>query len=254
MKLITESLLRKEFINNSPHSYTVPKNGRLTPAALDFLKERKIDIVYAGSRKVSDNELEFSSPVSGGEWVTSQSYINFYTKEAMTIKPEHMTHLFENVLVHKNDLRIILRGKIDTLQSTIINTQIDLQEIRQKDLLDALDDLLDFTREILAAEVLNKQLAERNLLGLTLDQLREYSHYPEKYFKIKQMVLVSYKHGKTVASFNHLRSLSRECELVAVDAFLKDALQGQGSLITGLNRLSSCFHILMYKELQKQQR
>ncbi|MGL5721239.1 MAG: cobalamin adenosyltransferase [Brevinema sp.] len=252
MKLITEGFLRKEFLKDIPSSYYVPKNVRLTPAALDFLKARKITVTYE-EENPSDNELTFSKPAHGDEWVTADSYINYYTKEVLTKKPEHMTHLFENVLVRKNDPRIILRGKLDTLQSVIIETQLSLQEASRMDLVDFLEDLLLFTREILAAEVWNKPLPERTLIGLSFDQIREYSHYPEKYFQLKQMVLVNYRQGKIVSSFNHLRALSRECELVAVSAFLKDDVMEQGSLILGLNRLSSCFHILMYQQLKRQQ-
>ncbi|MGL4367819.1 MAG: cobalamin adenosyltransferase [Brevinemataceae bacterium] len=256
MGVITENYLRKLSVSNSITSPFVIKHGDiLTSAAKDFLNNRKIPIVYEknNSRYHFHEKLIFSKPVNKEDWETQTEFINFYTKEKLNSKPESMTHLFENVLVFKNDPRIVLRGRLDTLQALIIEAQIFIDQNKKNasNLLNSLDELLQFTREILGCEVLNKDFPNRTVLGLSSDQIREHSHNPEKYFQLKQMVLVNYKQGPIVSKLNYLRTYSRECELIAVDAFRKDNYIEHQSIIQALNRLSSCFHILMYKELSK---
>ncbi len=251
MGLITETKLRREFLlNGIPKVYNISSNQKLTPAAYDFLKERKVEITYH-SRVHSDKGLDFSKPINKEDWETSTQFKNFYSGEIMDSKPESMTHLFENVLVYKDDLRIILRGRLDALQSYIIDTQIYFQEKKRMDLIESLEDLLYFSREILKSEVLSIPFPEIKALGMTPEEIREKSHNPQKYFKLKQMVLVNYKQGAFVSKLNVLRSYSRECELVAVQAFRDGDIINQNTIIQALNRLSSCFHILMYQELSK---
>lgn len=250
MGLITEIQLRKEFLKNGiPTSYHISDCTKLTPAARDFLNDRKIKLVYDLS--VPTTELQFSKPINKENWETSKTYTNYYTSEAMDSKPESMTHLFENFLVYKDDPRIILRGRLDTLQSLIIDIQIYFQSLKREDLLPILDELLEYSRKILGHEVFNTVLPDQRLMGLTAEEIRNHSHNPEKYFGLKQMVLVNYKQGPIVTKLNYLRAYSRECELVAVQAFRQGNVISQNSLIQALNRLSSCFHILMYKELSK---
>ena len=45
-------------------------------------------------------------------------------------KPEHMTNLDAKRLVLKNHPRIILRGKIDTFQAKVLETQILAEELK----------------------------------------------------------------------------------------------------------------------------
>ncbi len=203
--------------------------------------------------KKSPDEMVFSKPINKDDWNTSDTYINFYTRETLTTKPEAMTHLFENVLIYKDDPRIVLRGKLDTLQSVILESQIYFSTLGRDDLIAPLEEMLDYSRKILGSEVLNREMEEQKLLGLSSSEIRDHSHNPQKYFELKQMVLVHHSQGAIVVKFNYLRALVRECELVAVSAFRDGDTITHNTLIQALNRLSSCFHILMYKELAKQQ-
>lgn len=252
MSLITELKLRKEFLKNGvPSVYSVLSSDILTPAAIDFLKAREIEIVYLNEKDSLDikEHFEYSPPINKAYWKTSDSYKNYYTGEIMTVKPESMTHLFNDVLVYKDDPRIILRGRLDTLQAHIIETQVRFHEKKRNDLISQLDELLSFTREILKSEVLNEPLEEKKVLGMDSEEIRDLSHNTKKYFNIKQMVLVNYKLGLVVSKLNFLRTYSRECELSAVIAYREGDKINQETIIKSLNRLSSCFHILMYKEL-----
>lgn len=245
MGVITENELRRELLHNGiPSVYHISCDDILTPAALDFLKERNIEIMYTQI----EEQINYSKPRNKDDWETSKEFKNFYTGKTMDSKLESMTHLFENVLVYKDDPRIILRGRLDSLQSYIIDIQIYFQDKNRMDLVDQLEDTLNFSREILKCEVLNQAFPDITILGMTIPEIRERSHNPQKYFGLKQMVLVNYKHGAIISKLNLLRTYSRECELVAVQAFRDGDTIKQNTLIQALNRLSSCFHILMYQE------
>ncbi len=249
MPLITEIKLREQFKNNELSDvYYISKDDKFTPSARDFLSSKRIQIIVEESVCApSLQEIQFSKPLNKEDWETPKEYKNFYTNELMNSKPEFMTHLFENVLVDKDDPRIILRGRLDTLQGHIIDIQILFCEKNRPDLVASLDDLLAYCRQIVRHEVINQDFPNMKVLGMSEEEIHEKSHNPEKYFNLKQMVLVDYKLGVEVAKLNILRAYARECELVAVKA-----LKGSNvSIIQALNRLSSCFHLLMYQEIAK---
>lgn len=252
MALITEIALRQHFAKvGSEKVYRLKQGDRLTPSAVDFLSVHHIELVHDGVPSQPDKDDRYGYPVSGGDWKTPSEYKILYDGRVVDKKPEGMTHLYENVLVYKDEPRIVLRGRLDTFQARIIEAQSSFQESHSY-LLPQLDELLSFTRHILGYEVLNKPLPDIQLFGMSMAELNDRSHDPQKYFGMKQMVLPSYKDGKAVAILNRLRAESREIELVAVSAFRKGDAIERNDIVLALNRLSSAFHILMYQELSKQ--
>ncbi|WDU82155.1 hypothetical protein [Caloramator sp. Dgby_cultured_2] len=90
-----------------------------------------------------------------------------------------MTHLYGNRLVLKDHPRIILRGKLDTLQAKILEVQVAASKNKMEKLVEDLDEILKFVRSILRAEVLEEKLEDMKLLGLDEEQLREMSQNPK---------------------------------------------------------------------------
>ena len=195
-------------------------------------------------------KINVSKPIIGDEWVTSTEYI-LPDGTKTNDKPESMTHLFNNKLVYKDDPRIILRGKLDSFQAELILYifQCRTQYQVSPDLLTQLRELLVYSRDILKHEVLNTALPAQTLLTWTYDEIRQRSHNPLAYYQLEQIVLIDDSFQTVVILLNILRAKIREIELVAVQAFKNDIQDRHQSLITGLNRMSSCFHILMYQEM-----
>ncbi|MGL5253705.1 MAG: hypothetical protein ACRC9L_01590 [Brevinema sp.] len=191
----------------------------------------------------------YGYPRDGGEWKTPDHFIILDSGCKIDKKPPGMTHLYENKLVYKDHPRIILRGYLDSFQTKIIESQLMLSD--NPSLVDQLDNLLSFTREILGSEVLNEDVQITQVLGLTFQEIKERSHYPQKYYGMKQMVLPSYKDGKSVVLLNRLRAESREIELIATQTFRNNDTFERLDIIEALNCLSSAFHILMYQELSR---
>ena len=85
------------------------------------------------------------------------------------------------------------------------------------------------------------------LCGYTPEQLREYSHYPEKHFG-QPHFLACYTDGPALLAVNKLRTVVRQTELAAYAAFRDaDGNVTRGDIILGLNRLSSLMWIFMIK-------
>ena len=166
-------------------------------------------------------------------------------------KPEHMTNLDSKRLVLKNHPRIILRGKIDTFQAKVLDVQIVAEELRKPNMVNMLQEVNDYARKILVAELLEEELDDDiTLLGLNEHELRYVSQHPSQYFGIGH-IAPSYKMGKLAVELNLLRAMSREVEIAAINAFVEtqsgmDKIHRK-DILRALNRLSSALYI-MYLE------
>ena len=182
----------------------------------------------------------------------AQNGINILEKEgaAKPKKPEHMTNLDAKRLVLKNHPRIVLRGKIDTFQAKVLETQILADEMGKTNMVNMLQEINDYARKILVAELMEKKLdSDITLLGLTEKELRYVSHHPTQYFGVGH-IAPSYTMGKLAVALNVLRAESREVEIAAINAFCEndrvEKIQRK-DLLQALNRLSSALYI-MYLE------
>lgn len=263
MALLTESEIRrrlnKEDLKTSKEIY-VSKKDIVTPSAKSLLNEKKIalryieemqDKVVSAENTVKDTakeEVETPKDTSNESNKKTKDYK--YTTifgAKLEEKPEHMTHLTGNLLVFKDHQRIVFRGKIDSLESKILETQILCQKNEMPKLVADLQEILDFVRNILRCEVIGERLEGFKLQGLDEAQLREHSHHPSKYFGINHF-LPDYTMGEVVIALNNLRSLTRETELAAYKAFKGEYGDVEREdLIRALNRLSSLFWIMMFK-------
>lgn len=181
-------------------------------------------------------------------------FVDYETGAYYMTKPEHMTHLFGNTLVNKNHPRILFRGKLDSLQALVVLDQVLIGENGGEKLVADLDNILGILREIMRCDVLDEELKNDTIIGLTHAELRERSHNPQKFFNIKQMVLPDRTMGKDYALLNQLRAAIRETEVAAAEAFRNGNQFTRGDIIEELNRLSSAIHIMMCMYLAGQYR
>lgn len=93
--------------------------------------------------------------------------------------------------------------------------------------------------------MLNEPVGEVSFGGMTPGQLREHSHYPQKYYDTPHF-MPDYTMPQTMLSLNHLRTVVRRTELAAYRAFrTEDGAVTRDDMILALNRLSSYLWILM---------
>ena len=152
-------------------------------------------------------------------------------------KPEHMTHLNRKEMVPKTHPRIAFRGKIDSLEAEIL---LSMKEPGAP--LEALREILAFTRTLIRADVLEEPVAEPLLCGMNAQALRERSHNPQKYYGTNH-ILPQDSDSTVLLRLNYLRTQVRETELLSYHAFPK-----RTDLHRALNRLSSLFWILCLEE------
>lgn len=248
MNVLTENIIRQQLKDKGLRAdkiYNVYKNEILTPSARSLLSENNIEINYIKSMKSNNIEKEADNNI-----VTDKKHDSKYeTIFGIRVdeKPEYMTHLYGNLLVFKDNKRIILRGKLDSLEAKILEVQVVCDKSKNSKLIDDLQEILEFVRTILKCEVLNEPMPQIILQGLTEDKLREMSHYPQKYFGLGHEA-PHYSMGEVVVYLNSLRTCIRETELCAYKAF-KDEYGKieRNDIIRSLNRLSSLLWIMIYK-------
>ena len=139
---------------------------------------------------------------------------------------------------------------MDSLETLFVLNQTILLEMGESQkLIDDLQDILVSLREMMRCDVMNEPFRRELIIGLNHAELREHSHNPMKFYKIKQMVLPDYTLGKAYALLNQLRAAVRETEVAAATAFHEGREYTREDIIEELNRMSSAMHIVMCKYL-----
>lgn len=250
MSVLTESEVRRQLKGKDFKEFTefrVLKGQIVTPSAKSFLMENNINLEYVDS--LEDVKQEVKKPedtVEKSAKKEKSKYITVFGAE-LNEKPEHMTHVYGNLLVFKDHKIIALRGKMDSLESKILETQIVAHKAGCEKMVTDLQQVLDFVRWILRCEVLKQEVGEFNLLGMTPAELRERSHYPKKYYGIGHEP-VEISMGEVAVALNSCRTTIRETELAAYSAFKGQYGEVERpDIIKALNRLSSLFWIMIYK-------
>ena len=199
------------------------KQDRLTPSARDWLNRERIEILPAEAAKPQRYRI-----LGGG-----------YTEE----KPEHMTHLNGDVLVPKTHPRIAFRGAVDTLEAELLLTMEAVPEDIRKDL----RQILELSRLLIRCEVLEQPLEQTTLCGLTQQEQRKRSHFPQEYYGVPHF-MPEFSDGSAILRLNRCRTAARNAELTAVRAFVDgEGNVTRGDLLTALNRMSSMLYLLMIR-------
>lgn len=203
--------------------FFLSKGDQLTSAARDYLTRERIEI-----RPGEQGKIEAYRLLNGGY---------------MAEKPEHMTHLHGDVLVEKDHPRIVFRGKLDTLESILILCQLGAKEISGP-----VGEVLSLARQILRSEVLDEPLRWDTLCGLTEEEQRVRSHFPQDYYG-QPHFMPEMSDGLTIGLLNRARCAAREAELAAVGAFRDgDGNVTRPDILKALNRMSSMLYLLMIRE------
>ena len=232
MALLTEEDVRRMSNGGARGPVAVRAGEVLTPAARDWLREKGVEVVYPQGSSGEPVERPRYRTVSGA---------------VLAEKPEHMTHLKGNILVDKDHPRIAFRGCIDSLEAEILLAQQACAGAGCPALAQELEEVLAFVRRFIRFDVLDEPVGEIALCGYGPDELREYSHYPDKHLG-QPHFMPHYTDSPAILAVNKVRTEVRRTELAAYAAF-RDADGGvkRPDIILGLNRLSSLMWIMMIK-------
>ncbi len=235
MKIITETELRDRYKNDRFEIFVMNEGEKLTPAAAQFLTDRRI--------KILKKQIDINHAI-----LPKEGWICLPSGRHVMEKPENYTHLRGKILVSKNHPVIKFRGQLDLLEAnfiTCINLAVSsgYQEMAYE-----LNIVFLYLQEIMRAEVRDKPLPFIDFKGWSDDEVREYSHHPEKYFGVKH-ALPDPKYGMLYGEANKLRAMIRQLEITAVEAFCgEDGDHCERlDIILALNRLSSLIYIIICK-------
>ena len=206
--------------------FYLAKGDQLTSGARDFLSRERIEILPA-------------------ELARAESY-RLLNGASLEEKPEHMTHLDAQRLVPKNHPRILFRGKMDTLEAELILCQLAAER-----LITPVGEILALARRLIRCDVLNEPVPEGKLCGLTEDEQRRRSHFPQDYYG-QPHFMPGVEDGEVIARLNRARCAAREAELAAVTAFCdREGNPTRPDILRSLNRMSSMLYLLMIQEKSK---
>ena len=218
--LFDEKAVRENLRNRDGKRVFYLRTGdNLTPSARDWLSRERVPILSAREAKPERWRLP------GG---------NFREE-----KGEGYTCLAGDLLVPKTHPRIRFRGAMDTLEAELLLAGPETKE------------LLELARKLIRCEVLEEPVGEFSLCGLSQEQQRQHSHFPQDHYGIPHF-MPDYADGERILTLNRCRTAARAAELAAAAAFT----DGEGNLtrediVKALNRMSSMIYLLMIQEKAK---
>ena len=208
--------------------FYLAKGDQLTSDARDFLLRERIAIVSPEQAKPEAYQLP------GGGFCTE--------------KPEHMTHLDAQLLVPKTHPRIAFRGAVDLLEAELLLCQQNAPALEYT----LLQEALDLARLLIRCDVMKEPVPEQKLDGMSAQQLRERSHFPQRYY-LQPHFMPDGKDSLLLLQINRARCAARQAELAAVRAFSdRDGVITRPDMVQAMNRLSSFLYIIMIRLKAKQ--
>lgn len=252
MDILTEADLRSGKVVSKNGIITVSEGTFITPLAKEYIRDNGIEVRFKNNKSSGGSFGKGVMSYSPIAKTGSNRYVDYETGKGYSEKPEHMTHLRDNLLVSKNHPRILLRGKFDSLEALIMQTQITALEDGYKNIAEDLDEIMGFVQILLACEVKDEPVPEIKIFGMNSQRLRYVSHHLTEEFGIQHSV-PHYTMGKVCVALNSLRTFVRETELCAVNAFSTDGTDvSRNDIVEALNRLSSCVYIIFCKKVAGQ--
>lgn len=220
--LYTEESVRANIRNrDGKRVFFLDDKDTLTPGARDYLHRERIEIRPTSEAAIGEYRL-----LGGG---------------VIHEKPEHMTHLYGDVLVPKTHPRIGFRGAMDTLEAELLWCQASIKPPFSH----RIGEILALARNLIRCEVLSEPMRQDKLCGLTEQQLRQRSHRPQDFFSQPHFMPTA-ADGTVILLLNRCRCAVRAAELAAAHAFTDaDGNCTRADILKALNRMSSMVYILM---------
>jgi ethanolamine utilization protein EutL len=170
------------------------------------------------------------------------------TGERFAEKPDHLTHLVDDAsLVQKTHPRIVARGKLDMLQSAVLDAQVAADADGARGLVGELGEILELARGLVGAEVTGREVSPPRLFGMGSDEIRDATHHTYELYGVPFMY-PDVRQGPVIAKLSLARGIAREAELAIIAAFppargAATAPPARADLAHALNRISSALYL-----------
>lgn len=250
MPILTEAQLRERVRQpQDGMKLRLPRGTIFSPSAADFIKQWHIEVSYEDNGTAIPAE---SSVAERPEWDKESVFpVNLKGELPRCItcgtplekKPEHMTQLNSEIFAPKSNDRILLRGKLDTLQALCLLVGAMCREQEALSTSNLLETLAAYCREMMSAEYNERPVQPLVFGGLDEAELRKATHNPQEALGIPHLTP-----GTTepllLLWLNYLRCQAREAELVSINCFGDTYGKDPYGLVQAMNRLSSAFYYL----------
>ena len=187
-----------------------PRGPSPTPSSTSAAR---LSAAIRASRPRAGAETELSrllATVAGGKFRA------LATGERFAEKPDHLTHLRDDAsLVPKTHPRIVARGKLDLLQSALLDAQVAADADGARALVGELGEILELARALVGAEVTDRAVSPPTLWGMTADQIRDATHHTRELYGVPFMY-PDVRQGPVVAKLSLARAIAREAEVAAL--------------------------------------
>ena len=274
MSVLTEAALRvllKDEDLDALDEYRVAADVIVTPSAKAYLIDHRIDLIVGDKRIIKTPGHENRSKTDkknikanrsaavrpdtsdgADETPSDNRYYSVYGG-SFDKKPEYMAALRGSELVFKDHKIIKLRGKVDAFEAAAMETQFWLKLKGFKKASDDLGSINEFVRILMRSEVLCEDVPPMELFGMDEAEIHERSHKPQKFYGFGHFMPITIDDGEVVLRLNILRTLVREVELCAYEAFRNSqGIPDREDIILGYNRLSSALYVMMLRTKAKE--
>jgi ethanolamine utilization cobalamin adenosyltransferase len=254
MPIITEAELRERV--RQPRigmKVCLPKGMMFSPSAADFVKQWHIEVTYEDVVEAHPNGDSKDPAAEQPEWEKPSVFpVNLKGELPHCVtcgtplkkKPEHMTQLNAVTFAPKNNDRIRLRGKMDTLQAVCLLIGANARSGGAHWLAELLDTLAAYIREIMSAEYNERPVAPISIGGLDDTQLRKTTHNPQEALGIPHLTPAS-DDSTLLLWLNYLRCLVRETEITVIETYGGEVYgKDPFGMVQAVNRLSSAVYYL----------
>ncbi|MBQ3437462.1 MAG: ethanolamine utilization protein [Fusobacterium sp.] len=248
--VLSEEILKVKYRKNPFSKFYIENGTVLTPSAKQIIADKGIELIFSDNKEAEKpNETEEIKKVEQ----KTETIKYFGTKgEYYSEKPDYMTQTDGNILILKNNKKIIFRGKIETFLAELLLFLKELELLSaNKKLQEDMLDIVKFVNNILLSENLNKELEEQLVLKKSLADLQKIARNPLENLGFGHLTEIKLGEDILVHKLNRIKALARELETYAVDFYVCEDRIYRKDLLQAFNVLSSAIYIIMLKMINR---
>ncbi len=268
--IVTEADLRGQLRSPTQGArVNVPAGARLSPSATDFVNQWKLVLVEQDANTPlhtgDDGRIAVAAKSAGEVHHSTGGDLDAWDKPSVfpvsfegdlptcetcgtqiTKKPSYMTQLNSEHYAVKTHPRIVLRGRVDSLLALVMLIQRIAKQEGQDALVRDLRTVAAYCRELTSAEYNERPVAQLHLKTWDAERIHEATHHPKSVLGIDHLT-IDEDEPELQHWLNMARTMSREIEIVAMEAFPSPHHPYGTSICHAFNRLSSTFYFLQLR-------
>lgn len=251
--IITEADLRDQLRRPTLGAQvTIPAGAKFSPSAADFVKQWALVAVEQDAVASGAEQAPHTHDPDSADWDKASVFpVNFAgdLPSCLTCgtpikkKPSALTQLDASHYAPKTHPRIKLRGRVDSLHALALMAQRIAKQDGRDEMTRLLGTVAAYCRELTSAEYNERPVADLELPGWPVDKIHQATHNPDATLGIPHLT-IDEDEPELQHWLNMARTMAREIEVTAMEAFPSPHHPYGASICHAFNRLSSTFYFL----------